>query len=401
MSNGQNSSLTLILDDENESLKGAHDTLAESGRENVIYASNLEEARSVLNGEDPGIVLVSCASGSAEAESLLADLAITPSWVIGGVSAEQATDPDFLRTAMQSRFNDILAVPAESEALFQSIDVGFSHIKGSSESGGKVVVLYSGKGGTGVSTIAVNLALGLNQQGGLKIGLVDLDLQCGLVSSLLNLQPTQTLGKLGEIPVDDMSAMREEVLSRITPHDSGLRVVASPTVLHDGLSISADMVTKVIQILRERFDILIVDTPKWVGDRLVAALDESDLILLVVEPQIPSLAKVRESLRLFSRFEYPPENIELLFNRVDKKGELQPEEAAEALNRKVYFSIPDETQRLIDAANRGAPPLAEEQLKGSFTNAVVGLAERLRGDLGFPSYAPIKKKRGIFGRFSK
>ncbi len=52
MSNGRNSNLTLILDDENESLKSAHDTLAESGRENVIYASNLEEARSVLNGED-------------------------------------------------------------------------------------------------------------------------------------------------------------------------------------------------------------------------------------------------------------------------------------------------------------------------------------------------------------
>ncbi len=401
MSSDGNNNFTLVLDDENGNLKGAHDILAESGRENVIYASSLEEARSELNGEAPGIVLVSCASGSAEAESLLADLALTPGWVIGGVTAEQATDPGFLRSAMQARFNDILAVPADPDTLLQSIDVGLSHIKGSSKSQGKVVVLYSGKGGSGVSTVAVNLALGLNLQGGLKIGLLDLDLQCGLVSSLLNLQPTQTLGKLGEIPIEDMNAMREEIFSRITPHDSGLRVVASPTVLHDGLNISAEMITRVIRTLRERFDILVIDTPKWVGDRLVAALDESDLILLVAEPQIPSLAKVREALRLFSRFEYPAEKIELLFNRVDKKGELQPEEAAEALNRKVYFSLPEETQRLTDAANRGDPPLAEEQPKGPFANAVIELADKLRVDLGFPSLAPVKKKGGFFRRFSK
>lgn len=401
MSENSNNHLTLVLDDENGSLKGAHQLLSEAGRDNVVYASNIEEARSGLNGAAPSVVLVSCFAGSSEAESVLADLAVTPGWVIGGVSAEQAADPQFLRTAMHARFNDILKVPADTESLIQSIEMGLSHIRGSSESQGKVVALYSGKGGTGVSTLAVNLALALNRQGGLKVGLVDLDLQCGLVASLLNLQPTQTLGKLGEIPIEDVGAMREEILSRVTPHESGLRVVASPTVLHDGLNISASMVTQVIRILKDRFDVLIVDTPKWVGDRLVAALDESDLILLVVEPQIPSLAKVRESLRLFARFEYPPEKTELLFNRVNKKGELQPEEAAGALNREVYFSLPDETQRLTDAANRGAPPLAEESPKGGFSAAMIELADQLRMDLGFPYPAPAKKRAFLFGRKSK
>ncbi len=253
---------------------------------------------------------------------------------------------------------------------------------------------------TGVSTVAVNLALALNQIGGLKIGLLDLDLQCGLIASLLNIQPTQTLGNLGDVSTEDMVALREEVHSRITPHESGLRVIASPTVLHDGLNISADLVSRIVRILRDRFDILIVDTPTWVVDRLVAALDESDLIMLIVEPQIPALAKTRESLRLFTRFEYPSEKIELIFNRVDKGGELQPEEAAGALNRKVYFSLPADVDRLVEAANRGTPPLADDSPKGPFATAVIELAEKLRGDLGLaPAAAPQKTKGGfLFGR---
>ncbi len=390
--------ITLVLDDEDGSLKNAPELLAEAGRENVVYAVNVEEARSGLAGETPQIALISCSGGTTEAESELADLAVSPGWVIGAVPADKAKDPEFLREAMQARFNDILTCPPDAESLLRSIENGLNHIRGSAGSGGKVVVLYSGKGGTGVSSLAVNLALGLNRSGGLKVGLLDLDLQCGLVASLLNLQTSQTLGNLGDVPSDDIGMLREEVHSRISPHESGLRVVAAPTVLHDGLNISADMVSKIVRILRDRFDILIIDTPKWVGDRLVAALDEADRILLVIEPQIPSLAKARESLRLFSRFEYPTEKTELLFNRVEKKGELQPDEAAEALNRKVYFSIPAEVKRMTDAANRGTPPLADDPPKGPFAAAVMELSEKLRSDLGF-AHPPQKKRRGfLFGR---
>ena len=388
--------ITLVLDDENGDLKGAPDLLAETGRENIVYAVGVEEARSGLDGATPEIALINCSQGMAEAQSNLADLAVTPGWIIAAATPELASTPEFLRAAMQARFNDVITCPPNAEAFVQSIENGLNHIKGSSgDGGGKVVVLYSGKGGTGVSTIAVNLALALNRPGGLRIGLLDLDLQCGLVASLLNLQPSQTLGNLGDVSVEDMGALREEVHSRITPHESGLRVIASPTVLHDGLNISADLVSKTIRILKDRFDILIVDTPKWVGDRLVAALDEANKILLISEPQIPSLAKARESLRLFARFEYPPDKVELVLNRVEKSGELQSEEAAEALNQKVYVSLPADVQRLTDAANRGTPPLGDDPLKGPFTSATLELADKLRADLGFALAAPPKKKRGI------
>ena len=387
--------ITLVLDDESGNLKDAPALLAKAGRENVVYAVNIEEARLGLGGEAPEIALISCSEGTAEAESELADLAVSPGWIIGAVSSEKASDPEFLREAMQARFNDILTYPPDPDELLRSIENGLNHIQGTSGGNGKVIVFYSGKGGTGVSTLAVNLALGMNREGGLKVGLLDLDLQCGLVASLLNLQPSQTLGNLGDLPLDDTNALREEIYSRITPHEGGLRVIASPTVLHDGLNISADLISRMIRILRDRFDVLIIDTPKWVGDRLVAALDEADRVFLVVEPQIPALAKTRESLRLFSRFEYSTEKVELIFNRVEKKGELQPEEAAEALNRGVYFSIPADTARLIDAANRGTPPLADESPKGPFAAAIMELSEKIRNDLGFAHIAPHKKKRGF------
>jgi pilus assembly protein CpaE len=223
--------------------------------------------------------------------------------------------------------------------------------------------------------------------------LLDVDLQGGSVATLLNIQSRQSLAKLGEVPIEDTTSLREEVISRISNHESGLRVLAAPSVIHDGVSITAEMIANVIKILRERFDIIIVDTPKWVGDRLIATLDEADQILLVAEPEIPSLAKLRESLRLFSRFEFDQEKVELIFNRVDPESELQPEEASEALSRKAYFSIPRETDRLTEAANTGSPPCAEENPKGIFANSIIEMAEKIKVDLGFPPSAPAPKKR--------
>ena len=391
------SALILVLDDEKRNLKGAPALLEGKGK--VVYAGSLDEARGALNGESPHIAVVGCSAGADEAEGRLADLGVTPGWMIAGATAEQAADPEFLRAAMQARFNDIVTVPPEGDALLTAFENALRHVQGPEGSKGKVVCLYSGKGGSGVSTLAVNLALALNHGGGLRVGLIDLDLQCGVITSLMNLQPTQTLGKLGDTPSADPNVLRDEVLSRITNHESGVRVIAAPLVLHDGLNITADMVGRIIRILRERFDILLVDTPKWVGDRLVAALDESDLILLVTEPQIPSLAKTRESLRLFSRFEYPQEKAALLFNRVAKESELQPEEAAQALTRPAYFSIPEEHLRLLEAANRGVPPLADPAARGPFAKAVTALADKLRADLGFGAPKPHPKKRGfLFGR---
>ena len=390
--------LVLILDDGQGNLKAVPPMLEGKGK--VIYAGSLEDARSALDGQTPHIALVACAAGPAEAEGRLADLGLTPGWLIAGATSNQASDPEFLRGAMQARFNDILSIPPEAAALQEALDNGLRHIQGPEGSKGKVVALYSGKGGTGVSTLAVNLALAFNRQGGLRVGVLDLDLQCGVIASLLNLQPTQTLGKLGDVPVEDPSALRDELLSRITNHESGVRVIAAPTILHDGLNITAEIVGRVIKILRDRFDLLLVDTPKWVGDRLVAALDEADHILLVTEPLIPSLAKARESLRLFSRFEYPQEKVALVFNRVSKESELQPEEAAQALSRPAYFAIPEEHARLIEAANRGIPPLADAAAKGPFAKAVAGLAEKMRADLGFGAPKIQSRKRGFlsFGR---
>jgi len=389
--------LVLVLDDGQGNLKTIPPMLEGKGK--VVYAGSLDEARPALNGQSPHIALVACAEGPAEAEGRLADLGIAPGWMIAGATSAQAGDPEFLRAAMQARFNDILTVPAEAPALHEAYENALRHIQGPEGSKGKVVALYSSKGGTGVSTLAVNLALALNHQGGLRVGVLDLDLQCGVVASLLNLQPTQTLGKLGDVPSDDPNALRDELLSRITNHESGVRLIASPPILHDGLNISAEMVGRIIRILRDRFDVLLVDTPKWVGDRLVAALDEADHILLVTEPLIPSLAKARESLRLFSRFEYPQDKVVLVFNRVAKESELQPEEAAQALGRPAYGAVPEEHARLIEAANRGTPPLTEAVAKGPFAKAVSGLAEKLRADLGFGAPKPQPKKRGfLFGR---
>lgn len=385
---------TLILDDDQGNLKNIPELLGNNEENNVVYAVSVEEARSKLGTEAPALAFVSCPNGPMEAETNLAFLGFTPKWLIAGATQEQASDPEFLRAAMQARFNDVLTVPANSEDIQRAVENGIHHLHRETGGSGKILVIYSSKGGVGVSSIAVNLALALHKSSSLRICLLDVDLQGGSVTTLLNIQPTHSLGKLGEVPIENSSSMREEVISRISNHESGLRVLAAPAVIHDGVSITSEMVTSVLKVLRERFDIIVVDTPKWVGDRLVAALDEADRIILVADPEIPSLAKLRESLRLFSRFEIEQEKLELIFNRVDPKSELQPEEASEALSRKAFFSIPIDAS-LVEAANTGSPPCAEEKPKGSFANAIIEMSEKIKVDLGFPPSAPVMKKRGF------
>ena len=391
----ESTGLTLILDDEKGNLKNIPELLGNTQEDGIVYAVSVEEARSKLGTEAPALAFVSCPNGPVEAETNLVFLGVAPKWLIAGATQDQASDPEFLRAAMQARFNDVLTVPTNAEDVQRAIENGVHHLHRETGGGGKVLVVYSSKGGVGVSSILVNLALALHKSSGLRICLLDVDLQGGSVATLLNIQPRQSLAKLGEVPIEDTTSMREEVISRISNHESGLRVLAAPSVIHDGVSITSEMITSVIKILRERFDIIIVDTPKWVGDRLVAALDEADRILLVADPEIPSLAKLRESLRLFSRFEFDQGKVELIFNRVDPNSELQPEEASEALSRKAYFSIPRETDTLIEAANTGSPPCAEETPKGIFANAIIEMVEKIKVDLGFPPSAPAPKKRGF------
>lgn len=392
----------LVLDDENGHLKNVREELLALGKSNVIYADNVEDARNDLGARTPQIVFLSCADGLERGSARASSLGISPDWIIAAATPEQAEDPVFLRAAMQKRFNNILPLPLGTDDIRAALENGMSNIQGPSSRLGKIVALYSGKGGVGVSTIAVNLGLALNRSQNLEVGLLDLDLQCGSVATLLNIKPTHTLGKLGEFPIEDPETLRDEISSRIATHDSGLRIIASPAHLYEGQEISAELVGQMLQYLRSRFDILIVDTPKWIGDRLVTALDEADRILLVSEPQIPSLAKTRESLVIFSRFEYPEGKVELVFNCVDKKDELQPEDVSKSLKRTVYHSIPAEYARLKDAANKGAPPLLEPGAKGAFAKSILALADKLKSDLGFETPAPAKKRRGfLFGRKAK
>ena len=143
----------------------------------------------------------------------------------------------------------------------------------------RVVTITGPRGGCGKTVIATNLAVALARASE-KVALVDLNLWGGDVAMLLDISPKRTLGDLlpgfGGIDYDVV----DSVMSK---HPTGVSVLPAPlTGTFDGSTLSRYMVQSILEALREHYEYIIVDTGYANLESTLAAMDYSDLILVVV-----------------------------------------------------------------------------------------------------------------------
>jgi pilus assembly protein CpaE len=250
-------------------------------------------------------------------------------------------------------------------------------LPGMAVSQGKIISVYSPKGGTGCTTVAVNLALALNNEE-TPVVVVDGNLQYGDVAVFVNEQGKNSIADLAP-RVDDLDP--EIVTEVMIKHpSSGLHVLASPSRPEQAEKITADQFAKVLSYLRQLYAYIVVDTVPILTDITLSTVDASDLIVLVTTQDIPSIKNAHLFLDLLQNLGIGRERVVFVMNRFDKRVAITPERVGENLRQPIIAVIPLDERAVIPAVNRGIPFVLETKTQPA-ARGIFALAEVVRTNL--------------------
>ncbi len=297
---------------------------------------------------------------------------------MGGVLFVRDLDPTLMRDAIRAGLSDVLTPDASSDELQDAIARARSEVRShlpeaaSHEAGkqGKVITVFSTKGGCGKSLVAANVAVLLAQRDNTSVALVDLDLQSGDLAIMLQMMPALSLYDAAQ----NISRLDVEALSGyLTPHRSGVMLMAAPLEPSVAEAVSADAVTTVIGLLRTRFDYVIVDSPAFFTDQVLAAFDLSDEIVLVASMDVPSVKNLRLALSTLGQLGHGRDRIRTVLNRADSNVGLRTSEVEKSLATKIDVQIP--SSRDVPLSVNQGTPLAEAKPRSPVVTALREIAD--------------------------
>src|SRR5205085_4483225 len=172
---------------------------------------------------------------------------------------------------------------------------------------GRIVTVFSPKGGTGKTSIATNLAASVAKHQGKRTLLLDLDLQFGDAAIMLGLEPAKTIYDLVVAPGELDS---EKLAGYVTKHQCGLDILAAPLRPEDAELIVESKVTALIEVAKTSYDAIVVDTSPFFHGPMLATLDRTDQLLILCGLDVPTLKNVRLALQTLELLSYPGSRIE-------------------------------------------------------------------------------------------
>jgi pilus assembly protein CpaE len=270
-----------------------------------------------------------------------------------------AASPDMtvLRTALRVGYKDVIDAPLDRqkmEAMLGLIEEEAERVvrKETKAQIGRVVTIMSPKGGAGKTVAAANVGLQLAMWSEPdRVVIMDADLQFGDVSIVMSIDPVHTIVDAArELDELDEDLMR----SLLTPHPSGLQILAAPLEPSLADEVSTQSVVRSIAMLKRMFDYVVIDTAPFLDEPVLSILERSDDVLLVVDMDLPSVKNAKLALDTLKLIKFPFEKIKLVLNRVNSKARLDIGELERSLELDVQAAI--SSDKLVPrAVNEGEP----------------------------------------------
>jgi pilus assembly protein CpaE len=315
----------------------------------------------------------SCATASGLAE-LAGTIQSRPN--IGTVLVTAELSTDLLQTALRAGVKDVLAAPVDTEQLSAAVDrvaasLGIPAPGGSGSAGeagaddggasGQVITVFSTKGGAGKSVIAANLAVILAKRSDRPVVLVDADLQFGDVAVMLKLAPQHPIvDAVGSAERLDQ-ALLQQFLMKHEP--SGLYILPAPLEPSFADQISAGEMVRIIELLRTFCGHIVIDTPAYFNEVVLALIEESDEVLLVAGMDIPNIKNVKIGLQTLRLLNVPMSKLHLVLNRANSKVKLDVSEVERTLQVKAESLIPSDVV-VPQSVNKGTPVVLDAPKSG-------------------------------------
>jgi pilus assembly protein CpaE len=354
----------------------------------VATASNGKEAIQLARSKHPDVVLMDVNMPDMDGLTATAGVRkVSPASQIIILTVQD--DLDYMRRAMMVGARDFLTKPPLIDELVTAVQHAYEFAKqeriklaaqqpaqsaAAQRSHGKIITIYSSKGGTGRTSLAANLAVTLANSE-TRVVVVDGDLQFGDVAVMFN-EPEKT-------SVLDLALRAEEldpefVESVLVSHRSGVKLIGAPRP-EEAEEIRSDQFSKMLRFLSTLFAYVIVDTSTHLSETTLTAIDASDLLLVVTLQDIPSIVSTRRFLDLVPQLKIPSKRLLLVMNGFDERVNISPEKVNKTFQQEIAALIPLEQQVVIPSINRGLPFMLQgDILAKPLGKAYLSLAEAIR-----------------------
>ncbi len=305
-------------------------------------------------------------------------------------------EQDYLRRSMLAGASDFVAKPFSADEVINAIrrvhEIGkvkrqryanmatvaptSSVTLPASGENGKIISLFSPKGGVGRTTLATNLAVALYQTTQKPVVLVDGSLPFGDVAVILNMNPkARTIGDL----VGSFDQMDSDVLeSVLVTHSTGIKVLLAPPTPEAAELIQPANMKRVLEYLRASYAYVVVDTWPSYTEIVLTILDASDVVLVPMTLEITSLKNVRVFMEIAEKLGYDDTKVQLVANRNDSSGGIKASDVEASLGRKIPHTVVSDGRALVLAVNRGVPFVISHK-ESQVSKDVFEMAKKLSG----------------------
>jgi len=389
--------MTLILTDTSDESQRYQFTL---GSEVKVTTSTYELYDLVSDNIDEQLIVIG-PNVKIEAARAVAEhfRVIRPS--LGVILLRNRLDVTTMGEAMRSGIREIVSsddAAALVAACTRSLLISSQLLEANSSAAGsvlvrgKILIVFSAKGGCGKTTLSVNLAHALSNYTDRKVALLDFDLQFGDIAVALQIEPKKTISDAISMQsnLDELG-----IKSLMIKQEKNLDILLAPTNPTDVEFISTELIDTLLTSLRNSYDYIVVDTPPAFTDVILRVFDQADRCFLLTTLDMPAIKNLKLVISTLEALNINKSKLDFVLNRSDVKSGLTLREVEEMVGE-TFTSLIPYSNDVSASTNRGVPLIIEDP-RHPVSREIIDLA--VRTDLSFRS--PEIKKRSLFGRKSK